>query len=101
MSCLPKVIFDHACMHALDQFTGRKLFKRTPLCVAPISVDRQLDLGELESANDLFKLGAEARVVKIYQTDEFSLQGDKSLDSNGTQDNIGKIPSPHGRASSS
>ena len=88
-------------MHALDQFTGRNLFKRTPLCVAPISVDRQLDLGELESANDLFKLGAEARVVKIYQTDAFSLQGDKSLDSNGTQDNLGKIPSPHGRASSS
>ena len=29
----------------------------TTLCIAPITVDRQLDLRELESANDLFELG--------------------------------------------
>jgi len=66
----------------------------TPLCVAPITVDRQLDLGELEGPDDLFELGREARVVLLHQSDEFSLQGRKSLDGHGTQGSI------HGRASS-
>jgi hypothetical protein len=67
----------------------------TTLCVAPITVDRQLDLRELEGANDLFEFGRESRVVKLHQSYEFTLQGRKSLDGNGTQGSI------HGRASSS
>jgi hypothetical protein len=34
-------------------------------------------------------------------SDEFALQGKKSLIAHATQGSIGKTPSPHGRASSS
>ena len=60
----------------------------TTLCQASITVNRQLDLRELEGANDVFDFGRESRVVKPHQLYEFTLQGDKSLDGNRTQGSI-------------
>jgi hypothetical protein len=64
----------------------------TALCIAPITVDRQLYLHELKGPNDLFKLGGQAPVVLLNQPDAFALQCAKSLYGNGTQGSI------HGRA---
>ena len=71
------------------------LSNATPLCVAPISVDCQLDMREFKSSDDLFELWGEALVIKLYQTNEFALQSDKSLSGNWTQGSI------HRRAPSS
>ena len=60
----------------------------TTLCPASITVNRQLDLRELEGTNDVFELGRESRVVKPHQFYEFTWGGDKSLDRNRTQGSI-------------
>jgi hypothetical protein len=52
--------------------------------VAPLTVDRRLNLRELESMDDFFEFGCEARVVPLHQSDEVTLQGRKSLDGNET-----------------
>ena len=54
----------------------------TALRIAPITVDRQFELREFKGANDLFKLGRQARVVLLHQPDDFALPGRKSVFSN-------------------
>ena len=82
-----QMIYQRAAIHL-------RLAYPTALCVAPITVDRQLYLRELEDANDLFELCTESRLVLLHQPYEFALQGRKSLDGDGTQG------SRHGRTSS-
>ena len=66
-----------------------------PLCLASVAVDRQLDMGELKSTDDLLEFWVQTAVILLHQSDEFALQGAKSLDCHGTQGTI------HGRAPSS